>query len=134
MQFWTLHQATHKASKNWEIKMLKRHITLNFFSSNTPWELIITTCDGCFIVQKTINSNFYTLCLCTDECCVKVSAKFGDQVITKSILLSDCMCKSYDTNFNFVLPAPIDPVLQVIMLVDANYGLPVRESTLNFKN
>ena len=111
--------------------MIFKNLRLNFFSSNIPCKITISTCDGNLIAQKTINSNFYSFCVCTNACCIFVQAKFNNQAITKKILLCDCKCKSYSINFNFVLPLP-QPALQTITLVDANYGLPIKNAILGF--
>jgi len=113
--------------------MFFRKVNLNILSTNIPCEITIRDCNGCYIERRIINTNFYSFCLCTNACCVSLSGRYGNQVITKSIDLTNCFCHSYDTNFNFILPS-LQPATQAITLTDAKYNLPIDNAILFFSS
>ena len=113
--------------------MFFKKVNLNIFSSSIPYEITISDFSGCFIERRIINTNFYSFCLCTNACGIRLSGRYLTQVITKWVSLSNCLCKSYHTNFSFSLPS-VQPATQAITLVDANYNLPVKNAILIFSN
>ena len=112
--------------------MLYKKINLIIFSSNTPYQLTISTCQGQFIAKKNISTNPVKYCLCTTSCCLKLSAKYQNQTITKVINLSNKFCQNFIVNFNFTLPIS-QPVINNFILKDALYSLPINEAILSFK-
>ena len=110
-----------------------KHVNLTVFSSNTPYELTIATCNGQFIARRTVSSNPTSFCLCTNACCIKLIAKYQNETITKTTNLPNCFCQNLSAVFNFSPPTP-QPLTQVFTLTDKNYNLPVKNAVLNFEN
>ena len=109
-------------------------INLIVNSSNAPFTLTISTCSGFFIARRTIVSNSARFCLKTNACCLRFSAKYQNQTIVKSYVVSNCKCQSVVANFNFTPIIPTPQPTQNFTLTDENYGLPVKNAVLNFNN
>ena len=111
--------------------MFIKNANLTIFSSKTPFELTIATCNGQFITRKAINLNPSSFCLCTTACCIKLIAKYKNETITKSAILQNCHCQNLNVSFSFYSPQP-SPQVQTFNLLDKTYNFPIKNAILNF--
>ena len=111
--------------------MLKK-VKINIFSSKECFELTIMSCDGRVIKNVVINSKASKICFCTRNDCVKLFAKHKNQIVCKKICLCNLRCQNIFVNFVFNKIFS-KMVFKTICLTDLNYGLPVHNATLCFK-
>lgn len=111
--------------------MLYKKVKLNIFCSKAPFELTIMCCDSKVIKRKVIKTNCTTICVCTQECFIKLFAKYRNQIMCQKICLCDM---SYQNIFvNFVLKKVFSKITNcTIILTDTVYGLPVKNAFLHF--
>ena len=112
--------------------MLAKYVNLTIFSSKTPYDLNISTCNGQFIAKKKPISNPLSFCLCTTACCLKLIAKAQNETIIKTISLQNCRCQEYSVGFSF-MPLIPTPAEQIFLLIDKNYNLPVKNAIINLE-
>ena len=93
--------------------------------------MIVAKNEG-FITRRRIKTRYEQIAICTRDCDIKLIATYGNQTIIKRLDLSNYSCKNIDIDFYF--PLPISQVFyQTILLLDANYSLPVNIAVLNFR-
>lgn len=112
--------------------MCNKKIKLNIFCSKMPFELTIMTCDGRIVKKETLYANYKTICVCTKFDCLKLFAKYKNQIVYKKICLSGCRCQNICVNFAFKKVFS-KMVFCLITLTDAVYGLPIQKALLQFK-
>ena len=112
--------------------MFNKRIFLNIFSSNTPFDLVILSCNGKILKSVNLQSSFSKICIQTNSCCIKLLASFNEQTIYQKIYLSNCRNQNVFASFGF--QKSVNPkVFNIITLTDSTYGFPVANAILNFK-
>ena len=112
--------------------MLYKRIKINVFCSKTPCLLTILSCDGKIIKKIKTKTKNTKICICTKERCVKLMAKYGNQIVFHKICVKGRLCQNVFVNFAFANIFS-QKVFNTIILSDKNYGLPVTIASLNFK-
>lgn len=112
--------------------MIYKKVELNISCSNTPFELTIMSCDGKVIKRKVLRTNCTSICVCTKECCIKLFAKYRNQIMCQKICLNNMSCQNIFVNF--VFNNVFSKITNfTIILTDTVYGLPVKNALLHFK-
>ena len=110
-------------------------VNLIVSSSQTPFEITISSCSNNFISRRKVFSNSSSFCLCTNACCLKVSGKYNNQIIVKQVILGCCSCQRVAVSFNFNTLQPLPPSqTQIFSLTDKTYNFPIPDAILNFQN
>ena len=91
---------------------------------------IISSC-GNVIKRAVITSQFSTLCFCTNDCSVKILARYNNQTIFKRLCINNCQNQYIFTDFVFDNIIS-QSVMVNLTLTDQNYGFPIPEAILNF--
>ena len=112
--------------------MLNKKIILNILSSITPFNLKLFTPNGKLIFESAITTQNSKIRFCTNCCDLKLLASINNQIIHKTIRLTNCPCQNIFLPLNFIdFPIKI-PV--VLTLTDSTYNLPVESAILGLNN
>ena len=111
--------------------MFKKIVFLDLHCSETPCNFTVLSCNG-QIFKTIIISNCSKVCFCTDDYQIKLFATCNKQTIQQTLCLSNSLCQNYCISFVFEKIIP-PKVVNLIELFDANYGFPVANATLDFK-
>ena len=109
-----------------------KSVFLDVICAKHPYNLTILI-DDCVLVKKPKTNQFLSkFHFCTNKKKFKIIAKRGDQTVFKTIFLSSGACQKVCTKISFGASI-VQNALNRILLIDANYGLPVEKATLFFK-
>ena len=97
----------------------------------SPTELVVSTCHGTVIQRLVVNQTHFSICFCTNECCIKIVAKHEQQTIYQTLYLDSVQCQCVPVNIVFSTVSS-SMIYNKILLFDANYDFPVASALLNF--
>ena len=107
-------------------------VFLNIICLNKPCELTIVSSEGYVVKKHILHSCNTKICICVKDKKITLIAKYDYQTIYKTIYLNNCECNKICVNFAknsiFSLNNYNNFTLQ-----DANYGFPVKNGILKFK-
>ena len=109
--------------------MINKTIILNIFSTNAPFKITISNPNGIVIFSRTINQNNKKLCICSKFSKITIKATYNTQSQTQYLYLNKCKWQYFNINFIF---NEIDAT-QNFILLDKNYGLPIKTASLTLK-
>lgn len=110
--------------------MYGKFVVLSIFCARKPCQLKIIY-DNCFM-EKNINANMSKIRICTKNQFIKLIAKYENITYYKTIYLNNCKCQNNFANFMFNVSI-LQKIKFNIFLTDKNYGFPVSNAILNFK-
>ena len=107
--------------------MFCKQVILKLFCSNAPCQVTILNCYN--EIVKVCNVLCYSeICICTRGCWIKVLARYQNQTICRIICLQCRLCQCVSAGFVFTTPSQV-----LIKLADRNYGLPIANAILSFR-
>ena len=113
--------------------MFKKLVVLNISCQRSPCQLIIGDCSDKIIHKNYIKPTSSKICFCTNDCVIKVFAKYQNVIYYKILHLSNCKFQIFFIDFAFNTLV-LQKVINRFMLSDAMYGLPVKEANLTFQS
>ena len=108
-----------------------KSVNINIKCYNTPCCLTVLTHDNKLIKKIILKSFSSRVCFCTKEQIIKIIISCGNKSIYQKIYLK---CKKRQDIF-VILPismSSLNVTFLKIMLIDYNYGFPIKEASLNF--
>ena len=112
--------------------MFMKLVVLNISCQRSPCQLMICDYSDKIIRKNYIKPTSSKICFCTNDCVIKVFAKYQNVIYYRILHLSNCKFQNICVNFAFNTSV-LQIVSNRITLTDVIYGLPVKEAILKFK-
>ena len=113
--------------------MFNKLVVLKILCFKKPCNITILDYFGKTLQKFTIKSTSSKICVCTRSCLIKLIAKHNGLTYFKTIHLNNCKCQNVFLSFAFNTTF-LQKTINVFMLNDANYGMPVNMALLNFRH
>jgi len=110
--------------------MVFKSVLLNVICSKKPYYLTIILDDCEVIKNKKVISNITKYHICTNKKTIRIIARYQTQTVYKTIYLNNNLYNNICVNFMFNTKI-LQGTIGVFTLVDASYGLPVKQAMLN---
>ncbi len=112
--------------------MSNRYVILNIINSFQPFSLKIISSNGIVIKNQIVYLGTTKICVKISGKTIKLIARYTKYVSYKTIYLSNKKCQNICLNFAFN-NSVFQKTINILSLLDKNYGFLVNKAILNFK-